>query len=219
MKTRGVCHIACECVCAYVCGRPEAPLVSGSPEHAGTAGQCVSDLSIWSLPGALTASLCSALVCVYVSVFLEGKTLQAVTVPETLTNKLICFPLLSLSLLSLSALSLATHSNLTPLTTLFSSRAAFKHNIQFVQSAQGTEDCSSYFHPPSCTVFSFPSAGTATHTQTHTQCSSPLPPLSDADYRLCGVLSVRGQDCSSSRCVRRLCVCVHQWFIVYLYVC
>ena len=58
VKSRGVC------VCFSVCVWPEASLLSGSPEHAGTAGQCVFDLSIWSLPGAHTALLCSVCVCV-----------------------------------------------------------------------------------------------------------------------------------------------------------
>lgn len=65
MKNLG-CRSYCVYVYVCVCVRvwPEASLVSGSPEHAGTAGQCVYDLSIWSLPGARSASLCS--VCVYV---------------------------------------------------------------------------------------------------------------------------------------------------------
>lgn len=91
---------------------------------------------------------------------------------------------------------------------LYSSKAAFKQNIQFVQSADDTQDCSSDFHPPSCTVFLPP----RWHSNTHCVLL-PSPQPSDADYRLCGVLSVRGQDCSS-RCVWCLCasvaiVCLH----------
>lgn len=167
-------NLGCRSYCVYlyvcVCVRvwPEASLVSGSPEHAGTAGQCVYDLSIWSLPGARSASLCSVCVCV----FLKGKTLQAVTVPETLTNKLICVPLLPNSIYTQQPYTSPDFG------------AAFKHNVPFAPSAEGTEDSSSYFHPPSCTVFlSLP--GTAIHTV----CLSPPPTQRCRLQALCCVVS------------------------------
>uniref|UniRef100_A0AAV2LTF8 Uncharacterized protein n=1 Tax=Knipowitschia caucasica TaxID=637954 RepID=A0AAV2LTF8_KNICA len=56
-----------------------APLVPESPMHAGTAGQCVSDPSIWSQPGATLFSMCECL----------KQSLQAMKVPETLWYKLL----------------------------------------------------------------------------------------------------------------------------------
>ena len=161
-----VCTCVCVCVCVHVCGRLEAPLVSGSLEHAGTAGQCVSDLSIWSLPGAHTASLRSVCVCVRVCVcvcvFLEGRTLQAVTVPETLTNKLICFPLHSLSL-SLSPHTATLH--LSRLRSVAEQHLSIIYSLYSQQKAQRIAPLISIRH----LVLSFFSlAGTATHTHAHT---------------------------------------------------
>ena len=67
---------------------------------------------------------------VYLYVFLKGKTLKAVTVPETLSNKLICYPLFL-------AFWLFVHSNFTSVMALIRSEAVLKHCIHFVQS-EGT---------------------------------------------------------------------------------
>lgn len=58
----------CLCVRVRMCVAGGS-LVSGSPEHAGTAGQRVYDPSIWSLPEAHAALLCcvSVFVCLCVS--------------------------------------------------------------------------------------------------------------------------------------------------------
>lgn len=103
--------------------------------------------------------------------------------------------------------SLSIHTNLH-LSWLFSvakQHLSIMYSLYSQQKAQRMAPLISIRHLVLCS-FSF------TGTATHTVCLSP-PPLSDADYRLCVVLSVHGQDCSS-RCVQCLCASV-----VSLYVC
>lgn len=138
---------------------------------------------------------CLAVLSVGVCVcFSNAETLQAVTVPETLTNQLFSFtfPL----------------SFYAPFSWVRSQMRHYLSGYTVLQSAEATMYCCSYFHPPSCTVF-LSLTGTATHILSGCVCvcvhALPSPQLSDADYRLCVVLSVHVQDCSS-RCAQRLCV-------------
>lgn len=155
-------------MCVCVCG-PRLPLFLGAQSMLGQRGS----VSMTSPSGAcleLAQPRCAQCVCV--CVFLKGKTLQAVTVPETLTNKLICVPLLPNSIYTQQPYTSPDFG------------AAFKHNVPFAPSAEGTEDSSSYFHPPSCTVFlSLP--GTAIHTV----CLSPPPTQRCRLQALCCVVS------------------------------
>lgn len=78
--------------CVYLCVR-RLPLFLEAQSMMGQQ----DSVSVTSPSGAcleLTLPYCAMFVwlCVCLYVFLEGKTLQAVTVPETLTNKLICSP-------------------------------------------------------------------------------------------------------------------------------
>lgn len=182
-----LCVYAFVCVCMYVCVWPEASLVSGSPEHAGTAGQCVSDLSIWSLPGAHTALLCSVCLCVCVC-FSKANPSGCDCPWNTHKQAHLLSPSLSVS-------TYVTTVHVSQLSTVV------KLHLSIMYSKQKVPRIPRLIFVRHLVPSSFLSLA-----QQHTLCASPLPQLSDADYRLCVVLSVHGKTVVAGVCS----VCVHE---------